>query len=58
MLRKVKGLNQGHKVDKWDFDPLEAVPGFGTCFPCGSNFLTGTSEPHGGVSGAWGGGGR
>ena len=54
MLRKVKG----HKVDKRDSDPLKVVPDFGTRFRCGSSFLTGTSEPHGGVSGARGGGGR
>lgn len=49
MLRKVKG----HKVDKRDSDPLKAVPDFGTRFRCAK-----TSEPHGGVSGARGGGGR
>ena len=54
MLRKVKG----HKVDKWDSDPLKAVPDFGIRFCYGSSFLTGTSEPHGGVSGARGRGER
>ena len=54
VLRKVKG----HKVDKWDSDPLKAVPDFGIRVRYGSSFLTGTSEPHGGVSGARGGGGR
>lgn len=49
---------KGHKVDKRDSDPLEVVPDFGTRFRSGSSFLSGTSEPRGGVLGARGGGGR
>ena len=47
MLRKVKG----HKVDKWDSDPLKAVPDFGIRFHYGSSFLTGKTYPWGCLGG-------